>query len=103
MKKVLKVSGIVLADIILVIVLAFTWFSVNRSNQAKKAYSLLGPEAPILSVQDRSFRDLNKNGTLDPYEDSSAPVEERVNDQLEDLPYDSGDPLYPFGHGLGYQ
>jgi hypothetical protein len=28
------------------------------------------------------FRDLNRNGTLDPYEDSSRPVEERVSDLL---------------------
>ena len=25
-----------------------------------------------------------------------------VNKQLEDVPYDSGDPLYPFGYGLNY-
>ena len=27
---------------------------------------------------------------------------EAVQKQLEDVPYDSEDPLYPFGHGLGY-
>ena len=27
---------------------------------------------------------------------------EAVKKQLEDLPYDSKDPLYPFGHGLSY-
>ena len=27
---------------------------------------------------------------------------ESVEAQLPDLPYDSGDPLFPFGHGLSY-
>jgi beta-glucosidase len=26
-----------------------------------------------------------------------------VDDQLEDVPYDSKNPLFPFGHGLGYE
>src|SRR4051812_17114544 len=34
------------------------------------------------SHADRGQRDLNKNGRLDPYEDSSRPVEERVEDLL---------------------
>jgi beta-glucosidase len=28
---------------------------------------------------------------------------EAVRDQKPDLPYDSADPLFPFGHGLGYE
>jgi beta-glucosidase len=31
------------------------------------------------------YRDLNKNGRMDPYEDSSRPVEERVNDLLSQM------------------
>jgi len=27
---------------------------------------------------------------------------EAVTNQKEDMPYDSKDPLYPFGHGLTY-
>jgi hypothetical protein len=61
--------------------------------------SQLGPEAPIVAEDGFAFRDLNKNGWLDPYEDSRRPVDERV----EDLPYDSVDPLFPFGYGLTYQ
>jgi hypothetical protein len=34
-----------------------------------------------------TFRDLNKHGKLDPY---------------EDLPHHSENPLFPFGHGLCY-
>lgn len=44
--------------------------------------SELGPEAPVLSEAGFTFRDLNKNGRLDPYEDSRRPIEERVADLL---------------------
>jgi len=33
-------------------------------------------------MAERGFRDLNKNGQMDPYEDSRLPVEERVADLL---------------------
>ncbi len=44
--------------------------------------SSFGPEAPTLTVDGVTFRDLNKNGRLDPYEDSRRPIEERVEDLL---------------------
>ena len=37
---------------------------------------------PILTEDGHTFRDLNKNGKLDPYEDSRLPIEERVEDLL---------------------
>ena len=40
------------------------------------------PMAPQPSGGDRTRRDLNKNGRLDPYEDPRRPVEERVADLL---------------------
>ncbi|MGZ4397209.1 MAG: glycoside hydrolase family 3 N-terminal domain-containing protein [Gaiellaceae bacterium] len=45
----------------------------------------LGPEAPVLSQDGHRFRDLNKNGRLDPYEDSRLPVEDRVEDLLSQM------------------
>ena len=39
-------------------------------------------EAPILKDGEFVFRDLNKNGRLDPYEDARLPIEERVADLL---------------------
>jgi len=38
--------------------------------------------APLLKVGSLSFKDLNRNGTLDPYEDWRLPVEKRVADLL---------------------
>lgn len=49
----------------------------SRRNRAK-----LGPPAPRLEVAGLRFRDLNKNGVLDVYEDPRRPVEERVEDLL---------------------
>ncbi|HTV00364.1 MAG TPA: glycoside hydrolase family 3 N-terminal domain-containing protein, partial [Luteitalea sp.] len=36
--------------------------------------------APVLTVRDLRFKDLNKNGRLDPYEDWRQPVDARVRD-----------------------
>jgi beta-glucosidase len=45
----------------------------------------LGPEAPVLTQEGVTFRDLNKNGRLDPYEDPRRPIEERVADLLSQM------------------
>jgi len=42
-------------------------------------------EDGTLTVNGFTFRDLNKNGKLDPYEDSRQPVEQRVNDVLQQM------------------
>jgi beta-glucosidase len=41
--------------------------------------------APIINQDGMSFRDLNKNGRLDPYEDPRRPLEERVTDLLSQM------------------
>jgi hypothetical protein len=38
--------------------------------------------APVIEVDGTPFRELNKNGTLDPYEDRRAPIANRVSDLL---------------------
>ena len=52
----------------------------SRRHQAQ-----LGPKAPVIEVDGLSFRDLNKNGKLDAYEDYRRPVEERVQDLLDQM------------------
>lgn len=47
--------------------------------------SIPGPEAAILTQDSITFRDLNKNGRLDPYEDLRRPIEERVDDLLSQM------------------
>jgi beta-glucosidase len=43
------------------------------------------PAAPLLTEDGQTFRDLNKNGRLDPYEDPRRPIEERVEDLLDQM------------------
>ena len=45
----------------------------------------LGSGAPTLKFDEFPFRDLNKNGRLDPYEDSRLPIDERVEDLLSQM------------------
>jgi beta-glucosidase len=39
-------------------------------------------DAPLLRIANLTFKDLNRNGSLDPYEDWRLPVEKRVADLL---------------------
>jgi beta-glucosidase len=43
------------------------------------------PEAPLLEQAGRTYRDLNKNGRLDTYEDPRQPIEARVEDLLAQM------------------
>ncbi len=45
----------------------------------------LGPEAPVLTQEGVTFRDLNKNGRLDLYEDPRRTIEERVENLLSQM------------------
>ena len=51
------------------------------------------------AVLDVIFGGFNPTGKL-PFEMPSSM--EAVRNQQEDVPYDSGNPLFPFGHGLSY-
>ena len=52
----------------------------------KKGPTLGYTTAPILSVQGRAFKDLNRNGELDPYENWRRPAYERAVDLASRLP-----------------
>ncbi len=82
MRKALKVFGIILGSIIGILLIAFLVFSAGKGKAAKELYAQLGEEAPELTVDGYTFRDLNKNGKLDIYEDNRAGLEERVNDLM---------------------
>ncbi|MEN8242599.1 MAG: glycoside hydrolase family 3 N-terminal domain-containing protein [Chloroflexota bacterium] len=71
--------------IVLIVAAGAGAFLINNGLKAKKLSDLknsLWPEAPILEVEGHQFRDLNNNGVLDVYEDSRAPIEDRVEDLL---------------------
>jgi beta-glucosidase len=86
MKKFFKILLITLGSIIgvIIIILAVTalWISISGNHKAKKYMKLAGPEVQSITVDSFTFRDLNKNGKLDKYEDIRCSREERVNDLL---------------------
>ena len=82
MKKFLKNLGISLLG---VIVVGLTAFYVRYSLKSSRLMALAGPEAPSIVVDQHSFRDLNKNGELDTYEDSRADTEARIADLLSQM------------------
>ncbi len=63
----------------------YFWFNLRPAINTRRNLSRLGPEAPVLTQDGLTFRDLNKNGRLDPYEDPRRPVEERVEDLLQQM------------------
>lgn len=56
--------------------------SMQAAGSAPKQPKIDGRAAPLLKVGGLSFKDLNRNGALDPYEDWRLPVEKRVSDLL---------------------
>jgi len=80
MKKALKIIGKIILALIILILVAGIFLYVKKSNTVKENYNSLGVDAPNLTTNGQSFRDLNKNGKLDIYEDVNAPIEDRVND-----------------------
>ncbi len=85
MKKFFKVLGIVLLAIFVCVFAAFQVISVSKSKKAKNRYAQLGEEAALLTENGKSFRDLNKNGQLDMYEDPGADLDLRINDLISQM------------------
>jgi beta-glucosidase len=74
--------------LLVVIVIAGGWYfwkNIKPDFSTRKNLSLLGKEAPTLTQDGVTFRDLNKNGKLDIYEDPRRPIAERVEDLLKQM------------------
>jgi len=71
--------------IIIIAGVVYFWRNIRPNINTYRNLSLLGKEAPTLTQDGITFRDLNKNGKLDPYEDSRRPIEERVEDLLKQM------------------
>ena len=82
MKKFLRILKYLLLGIISLVIIAGLVIYFKAKSASNKNMDLLGPEAPSLTVNGKTFRDLNKNGKLDSYEDRFAPMEARVEDLL---------------------
>ena len=70
-----------IATIIILLIIAFNLYYDTLNYRAKKELK----EVKTLTEKGFAFRDLNKNGRLDPYEDSRLPVEDRISDLLKQM------------------
>lgn len=84
----LTITGYVLAVLVLLALIPFLFALRAKRYEARQfangAMLHEGP-APLLSVDGVQFRDLNRNGKLDIYEDPRAPLEARVEDLLSQM------------------
>lgn len=60
------------------------WILVENENGATLGYAK-NSGVSLIEKDDFAFKDLNKNGRLDPYEDWRLPIEERIDDLVSKL------------------
>ena len=82
MKKLLKYLGYSLLGVIVVGLVGLTTFYIRFNLKSSDYLALAGSEAPNIVVNNKVFRDLNKNGEIDIYEDPSADIDKRIEDLL---------------------
>ena len=85
MKRFLKIIGFCFLGLIVLIGLGIGYLIISSKIKSGQNLSLLGEEAKTLTINGFSFRDLNKNGKLDVYEDKRQPTEARVADLLSQM------------------
>jgi beta-glucosidase len=89
MKKLIKIILLTIASllglIVIIVLITFLWIAVASNQSSKKYMAMAGPEVKTITSDGFSFRDLNKNGRLDTYEDSRMPREARVEDLLTQM------------------
>ncbi len=85
MKKILRITVKILGGLILLLLLVYLGFWIKWKIQASSNMDLAGEEAPTLTLNGKTFRDLNKNGKLDSYEDKDADIEDRIDDILSQM------------------
>ena len=85
MKRILRIILKLFISIILILFLAGGVIYFIKYRKVQKTYALLGKEAPELNIDGKKFRDLNKNGKLDIYEDYRKRIDDRVEDLLKQM------------------
>jgi len=74
--------SLVLSVLILAALSALSPIAVADLGRSSSSPQVEARVKPLIEVDGKSFRDLNNNGVVDPYEDWRLPVEERVEDLL---------------------
>ena len=85
MKKILKILGIIILGLIIILFGVLAYLKISSINTSEENLALLGAEAKIITENGFKFRDLNKNGKLDIYEDNRKTIKERVEDLLSQM------------------
>ena len=102
MKTALKwILRIVLGIIVLILLFiagTFATLSIQSKQKEKAAEEKITGPVRHLTLDGYTFRDLNKNGNLDPYEDSRTSVSDRVEDLIFRMTIEekAGMMLHPF-------
>lgn len=81
--KILKWILLGIVGVLVLVLLAVGLVQWRMKAAASKRLATLGEEAPTLNLAGVRFRDLNKNGELDDYENPTLGVEARVQDLLQ--------------------
>lgn len=85
MKKFLRITGKIIGGLIFLLLLVYLGFWIKWKVQSSSNMKLAGEEAPALTINGKKFRDLNKNGKLDIYEDNNSDIELRIEDLLAQM------------------
>ncbi len=85
MKRVFKATGYIVLSLVVLFAIGLAYLFISANNKSKTNLSQLSDEVKTISVDGFSFRDLNKNGKLDTYEDKRQPTESRVSDLLSQM------------------
>ena len=85
MKKIFKILMYSFLSLIGLIIVGFSSLYITRLIDKGNNYTLLGEEAPFLSINGIKYRDLNKNGKLDIYEDKNQTINNRIDDLISKM------------------
>ena len=98
MKKLKKTAIWILGILLILVIGVFIYFAIKIQGIKSEGRSKLVGPAPTLTIDGFTFRDLNKNGNLDVYEDSRANLDSRVEDLLNQMTIaeKAGQMFHPF-------
>ncbi len=85
MKKIVRITLKILLALIILLIVAAGFFYFKKYREMEHNYAVLGKEAPKLKIDGKTFRDLNKNGKLDVYEDYRKSTDERIGDLIKQM------------------
>lgn len=85
MKIFFKIIGYFLLVLIAGLFLVYLYYYIKSYKDSESYMDSLDKEAPVLTINGYTFRDLNKNGQLDVYEDARAPLDSRVDDLVKQM------------------